>query len=424
MRTPLLFRLVPFLVLLALFVLAGCSDLGRPILLRPAADLSADTLDFGVVSPGNSEERTLVIGNHGDGVLRAVASIVCESYTIVSGGGAFEVAPGAVHAVVVRFQPMSPGPMPCALQLGDGLPAIVLAGAGAQPVATPGCTISTGLLDYGPVDVGQVGSRTLRVHSTGTAPLAIQAQSDCPTFVVSIGAGPRTIVPGDSLEITINFSPTTAGAVECTLSFGTGCPTVTLRGTGLTRPQCSLGTLALDYGAAAVGARVSRTMHVRNVGTAPMNIAPTTSCASYVVMSGAGPFTIPPHDSLAVTVDFVPTAAGVQNCSLSIGPDCSAVALTGKGLTSFARDVAPTLARYNCSGCHSYTTASDLVNVDSGSHPGFALIQPYDATSSVIYARIANLRTLGGVMPPGSTGMSTADRAKWFNWIMEGALDN
>ena len=63
MRSPLLFRLVPAGLLLALFVLAGCSDLGKPILLRPAPELSADTLDFAVVSPGNSETGTLVIGN-------------------------------------------------------------------------------------------------------------------------------------------------------------------------------------------------------------------------------------------------------------------------------------------------------------------------------------------------------------------------
>ncbi len=420
-----MFRLVPFIVLLGLFVLAGCSDLGAPIVLRPAAELSADTLDFGVVSPGNSETRTLVVGNHGDGVLHGDASVACAPYAIVSGGGAFTVAPGATHAITVRFLPTAPGPVPCTLRLGDGLPAIVLQGAGAQPVATPGCSISTGVLDYGSVSVGQTGSRTLRVRSTGTAPLAIQAQVDCGAFVVAFGDGPRTIAPGDSLEIAVNFVPTTGGPVECVLSFGPGCPTVALRGSGLAQPQCSLSASAFDYGPVASGARASRALRVRNLGNAPMTVAPTTSCAAYAVTSGAGPFNVAPNDSLTITVDFAPTTGGAQNCSLSIGPDCPGVTLTGTGITtSFARDVAPTLASYGCQNCHAYATPSDFVNVASGSRPANMLVAPFNATGSVIYARIANLRTLGGTMPPGSTGMSTADRAKWFNWIMEGALDN
>lgn len=332
MRTPLLFRLVPAALLLALSVLAGCSDLGKPILLRPLPELSADSLDFGVVSPGNSETRTLVIGNHGDGVLRGSAalqdapSIACDRYAIVSGGGAFEVAPGGTHTIVVRFLPLNPGPVACTLHLGAGLPDVALRGAGAQPVATPGCSISTGVLDYGSVNVNQVASRTIRVRSTGTAPLQIQATSSCSAFFVFIGGGPRTIAPGDSLELTVNFAPTVGGR---------------------------------------------------------------------------------------------------QTCTLTLGPDCPSVALDGTGISvSFARDLAPTLASYGCTNCHAYNTPGDLVSVAADFSPGALLVKRHDAANSVLYARIANLRTYGRVMPPGSTGMSTADRAKWFNWIMEGALDN
>ena len=66
----------------------------------------------------------------------------------------------------------------------------------------------------------------------------------------------------------------------------------------------------------------------------------------------------------------------------------------------------------------------DFVKVTANSYNGAYLIAPYDPTHSVVYAKIANLRTYGGVMPPGGTGMSTADRAKWSNWILEGAYDN
>lgn len=431
MRTPLLFRLVPAGLLLALFVLAGCSDLGKPILLRPAPELSADTLDFGVVSPGNGETRTLVIGNHGDAVLRGSASlqdapsIACDRFAILSGGGAFEVAPGGTHTIVVRFLPLNPGPVACTLRLGGGLPGVTLRGAGAQPVATPGCSISTGLLDFGSVTTGQTASRTLRVHSTGTASLALQAQSSCPAFTVILGDGPHTLAPGDSLEVTVNFNPSLSGPVECTLSFGPDCPTVVLRGEALAPAVCAVSTTSLEFSNVSVGSRASLTLRVRNNGGSPLTLNPVTSCAAFVLPGGAGPFSVAAHDSLVVAVEFAPTAGGRQNCTLTLAADCPSVALGGTGLSvSFARDVAPTLSRYNCSGCHAYATPGDLVNVASGSPSGSVLIQPFAPTSSVLYARIANLRTLGSTMPPGSTGMSTADRAKWFNWIMEGALDN
>ena len=321
-------RAIALLVMLMLWVLAGCADLGRPLLHVPVVELSADTLEFGVVAPQNTVERTLVVGNRGEGVLHADASLVCGDYAIVSGGGAFDVMPGATHAVVVRFRPTVPGPDPCSLRLGDGLPGVFLRGAGAPPVATPGCTLSAGVLDFGPVDVGRLASRTLRVFSTGTAPLHVQPTVGCGVYAVAIGDGPHTIAPGDSLEITVNFAPTAAGVLECTLSLGPECPSVTLHGEGT--------------------------------------------------------------------------------------------------LISFARDLAPTLVSYNCRVCHDYTFATDLVNVVAVNYGGAYLIAPRDPDHSVLYAKIANLHTYSGTMPPGagSTGMSAADRTKWFTWIIQGALDN
>ena len=418
-------RVTAIAVLFALFVLAGCSDLGKPLLRTPVIEVSADTLDFGVVAPQNTAERTFAIGNHGDGVLHVNATIPCPEYAIVSGGGAFDVAPGATHPLVVRFQPTAPGPQPCTLHLGDGLPVVTLLGAGEQPVTTPGCSLSSGVLDHGVIDVGQIGSLTLRIRSTGTAPLHVTPSVSCAAFVVAIGDGAHTIAPGDSIQLTVNFVPTAAGPVECTLSLGADCPTVTLRGTGRAQPQCSLSTNLLDYGPVSVGGGATYTIRARNVGNAPMNVAPTSSCAAFVVTAGGGASTIAPGDSLAITVRFAPTAGGHQECTLTVGPDCPTIALRGDGTTvSFARDVAPTLTTYGCNRCHAYATASDFVKVTANSYNGAYLIAPYDPAHSVVYGKIANQRTYGGVMPPGGTGMSTADRAKWSNWILEGAYDN
>lgn len=68
--------------------------------------------DFGSVPPGATAERTLTVTNTGDGTLAGTVTLGASTpaaFTIVS-GGEFSLAPGASHAVVIRFTaPQEPG---------------------------------------------------------------------------------------------------------------------------------------------------------------------------------------------------------------------------------------------------------------------------------------------------------------------------
>jgi Abnormal spindle-like microcephaly-assoc'd, ASPM-SPD-2-Hydin len=307
-------------LLLALIV--GCSDLGSPV--APRGVLSTPALEFGSVVVGGSVTRTLTVSNTGTGPLNGDASLACEGFAITQGGGAFTVPPGGEHVVEVTFTAPMIGEVSCELALGADLPRVPLTGVGLQQAAGAACAVSVSTLDFGPLAVGTSRLLVFRVRSTGTEPVNLDVLSSCPSFTLQSGAGPRSLAPGDSITVTVEFRPISGGSQQCTIATGPGCPSVTVRGVGTT--------------------------------------------------------------------------------------------------VSFAASLVPMLASRGCTGCHGYDRTSEIVNVASSR--GAPLIKPFDPNGSVIYARIANLGTLGAAMPPGTTGLSAAERQLWRDWILEGAQNN
>ena len=324
LRTPSL-RSAALFLLLGLFVTAGCSDLGAPLVLRPNLELSDSVLDFGTSAITDSVTRSVTLRNTGNGDLHGDASVACDGYALVSGGGAYTVAPGGQHTIVLKFRPPGIGAFPCELVLGPELPRLTLLGSGAAQPVGAACAVSTSTLAFGSVPAGGSVLKLFKVYSTGTAPVNLDVIAGCSAFTVLGGGGQRSLAPGDSLAVTVQFTPTTGGFATCTIGTGPGCPAVTVSGTGTT--------------------------------------------------------------------------------------------------VSFSADLASILSSRGCTGCHGYSRATDLVDVISFSY-GAPLIKPFDPAGSVLYGKIANTRTFGGAMPPGTAGLSAAERKKWQDWINEGALDN
>jgi hypothetical protein len=91
-------------------------------------------------------------------------------------------------------------------------------------------------LPFGPVNIGDSLSLSTWVHNTGTANLNVTAiASDNGVFVPVTTTG--TVIPGDSLEVVVEFKPVAAVAATGSLVFthnATSSPdTVTLSGTGV-----------------------------------------------------------------------------------------------------------------------------------------------------------------------------------------------
>jgi hypothetical protein len=140
------------------------------------------------------------------------------------------VPPGGQHTIVVRYQPSATGSSPCELSLGAGLPPVTLSGAGALQLPGSQCTVSVPTLDFGLVAVGESRLSQFTVRSTGTAAVVLNVVSSCGDFTLTSGGGPRSLAPGDSLQVSVGFAPTVGGHIACSIATGPGCPEVAVAG--------------------------------------------------------------------------------------------------------------------------------------------------------------------------------------------------
>ena len=210
--------------------LAGCSDLGKPLRLVPACELSATVLAFGQVAIDDSVHRTLTIRNTGSAPLAGNVALSCAAFTVISGGGPFALAPDQSRTVVVRFLPTTPGNYACSLDPGTGCAAVSLAGAAQDPAAGAMCEVAPASLDFGSLVAGTTLTRDFVIRSIGTADLAVDVASPCAEFAITANGGPHTIAPGDSLVVTVRFQPTTGGSFNCSLDLGTTCSDLVVSG--------------------------------------------------------------------------------------------------------------------------------------------------------------------------------------------------
>lgn len=95
-------------------------------------------------------------------------------------------------------------------------------------------------------------------------------------------------------------------------------------------PEAVLSAHSLDFGTVALSDSSTRSLTVRNDGTAALEGAPALHCGEYYLVSG-GPFRIPPGGSVTIVLGFRPGAVGSFPCELDLGPDCPKISLAGSG---------------------------------------------------------------------------------------------
>ena len=104
--------------------------------------------------------------------------------------------------------------------------------------ATPTLTVSATSLSFGSVVINTPATQSVVLKSTGTVAVTVNSASVTGTgFSVSGGTFPATLNPGQSVTLTVQFDPTTAGAASGQLtiqsnSTGNASANVSLSGTG------------------------------------------------------------------------------------------------------------------------------------------------------------------------------------------------
>ena len=216
----------------------GCSDLGEPLKFAAQPGVSVSALDFGTVAVGGSATRSVSVSNSGTADFSGTAHVWCDGFRLDEGAGEFTVPPGGEHDVVVRFEPSATGSFRCELRLGGGLAPVPLSGQASDQLPGSQCLVTPPRLEFGEVSVGNSRVLTFTVKNPGTAPTTLDVVSDRAAFVIVTGGGPSTLVPDDSLLVSVSFRPTVLGPDSCLIATGPGCPTVRGRGSA-TSPAVS-----------------------------------------------------------------------------------------------------------------------------------------------------------------------------------------
>ena len=89
------------IILLALGINLSCSD--NPIVETAICSLALDSLDFGAVNTDSTKDLSFTISNIGAGTLSGTVSESCAEFSIVSGGGAYNLTANQTRTVTVRF---------------------------------------------------------------------------------------------------------------------------------------------------------------------------------------------------------------------------------------------------------------------------------------------------------------------------------
>ena len=351
--------------------------------LAPLGAASPAAVDFGQVAAGHvSAQRAVTITN------KSAATVTVESVTTASTtspdpfaqagpyvinqastpasctmrsgttASTCELQPGDTLTVpAVTFSPASPGADTGALEFEldpakfPNSPAVSvgLSGTGTQP----GFGASPSSVNFGNVAVGTTASAQVTITNTdATAEDLTTTAPGGPFTVTGLPSPTQAIPPGESVTVTINYTPAGQAGDSGTLSL-TGDATdaigaksqVGLSGTGVPDISPTLkvtGSTSVNFGSVRLGSQAQRTITIANKGNLPALVTATSPLRVPFGLPDPVPAGLPLTPAtgyvLNVPVTFTPTSPGTVRSSYRVtwtdaaGPHSLAVPLTGTGV--------------------------------------------------------------------------------------------
>jgi hypothetical protein len=246
---------------------------------------------FGNVSTGTSNSQTITVSNGGTGSLTISSVGVTGAGFNISGISApLTILAGRNATFNAVFAPTTAGAASGSITLSSNAPtsplSIPLSGTGIASTKVLG--LSTTNLSFGNVNDGSSNSLSVALTNNGNANVTISTVNvtGAGFSTTGVNAG-ETLTPNQSITVTVQFAPTTVGAVNGSVSIAsdaTNSPaTITVSGTGVsTTPH----TVALAW------------------------TASTSTVSGYNVYRGTttnGPYSTKLNSSLVGSVQFTDT---------------------------------------------------------------------------------------------------------------------
>ncbi len=326
-------RFVAPLSLLGGMLLCGAANAG-PLLISPLA------FDFGNVGIGaTSPSQTVTIRN------------VSDSPQVIdlAGGGAGEfggfqncqgrtLAPGEACEISYQFTPTALGSISgsTSLQANGQTASFSFSGAGARAFLISPSSFDFGAVPVGSTAPGQVVTITNVSYSPQTLSLA---GGGAGAFGGVQNCQGRTLAPGESCQVTYEFSPTTAGPLTESTSLEVNGQVASFNFTGVGGTSTDAFRITprrFDFGDVAVGAAsAEQTVTITNVsGTSQtLNLAGGGADDFGGVQNCQGR-TLAPGESCQVTYRFSPTDLGPHSgtTTLEVNGQTTSFSFAGNGV--------------------------------------------------------------------------------------------
>ncbi len=321
----------------------------------PAASITAASLTFNNQNTGTtSAARAITVTNSGTAPL-SVSGVTlggtdAGEFVITNNlcASPVTVSPGFSCEIFVAFAPTSAGSKTATVTISHnaaGSPSVLtLTGTGLTPA--PVASVSGALAFGNQTTATTSATQAITLTNTGTADLVVPAGGVALTgtnanqFAIA-GNTCTTIAPAANCTVTVQFSPTTAGAKTASVSIAhnaVGSPTlVGLTGTGVTpgAPATATATVAdVAFGTVRRGVVRTRTAVVTNTGTASLTITAATTTAPFGVTLGTCNVAVAPGRTCKLDVTFAPTTATATTRTLTLTSNATnspTATLTGTG---------------------------------------------------------------------------------------------
>ncbi|MBU8920245.1 MAG: PQQ-binding-like beta-propeller repeat protein [Bacteroidales bacterium] len=191
------------------------------------------------------------------------------------------------------------------------------------------CEIVPCSIDFETLVIGTTFDTTFVIRNTGSASLCDTVSLSCDGFSLVSGGGLYYLPSGDSLEVTVRFEPVDTGTNVCTIETGDSrCCDVLC--TGVAVNPCVVESTTIDFGMVNAGCHIDTTFTIINNQDEALSGTVSESCPCDTILSGGGPYTLAPGETLRVTVRFQPTIPGTHTCLIETGdPLCCDVQCTG-----------------------------------------------------------------------------------------------
>jgi hypothetical protein len=323
---------------------------------------SPGTLWFEAVAVGESKTEPAYLTNTGPTTITVLTMTQSALGFGVSGLNLpLTLSPGQKLLLTVSFNPQVIGHVDGIFVFTSDASSVTLPlYVHGRGVVAATVSVSPTSVNFGSVQVGRSGTQSETLTNSSGSSLTVSQVNVIGAGFSTAGLGvPLTLAPGQSVTVSVGFTPQVGGSSSGRLSvISNGLnPTVavSLSGTGFTPGVLSANPSSASFGSVQVGNSSNQFATLTNTGFVSVTVSQANVSGAGFSLSGLGlPLTLTAGQSYTFGTIFSPSSAGSVSGSISVVSDATnstlPISLSGNGTAAGMFGVNPTSLNFGSVG--------------------------------------------------------------------------